>query len=207
MRGGIVRWGYSDADENWNSCGSRRRHACLARRRRALQLCSRSSTLTPTHWSAASPFRLSPAALMLACCFPTAGSRRRTSRRFPGPSIRPPTPWSRSISKHCKATTPARAANRVVRTRPRVSHPRWRNRVALAAAYLAAWTGAVRVSDRRTSHLSHSQSRTLAVPELSTWAMMLVGFVGLGLAGRRSMSQAAGQTDGSHFVIPAQAGI
>jgi hypothetical protein len=47
----------------------------------------------------------------------------------------------------------------------------------------------------------------LAVPELSTWAMMLVGFVGLGLAGRRSMSQAAGQTDGGHFVIPAQAGI
>jgi hypothetical protein len=32
----------------------------------------------------------------------------------------------------------------------------------------------------------------LAVPELSTWAMMLVGFVGLGLAGRRSMRQAAG---------------
>jgi hypothetical protein len=32
----------------------------------------------------------------------------------------------------------------------------------------------------------------LAVPELSTWAMMVVGFVGLGLAGRRSMRQAAG---------------
>ncbi len=30
------------------------------------------------------------------------------------------------------------------------------------------------------------------VPEPSTWAMMVVGFVGLGLAGRRSMRQAAG---------------
>jgi hypothetical protein len=45
------------------------------------------------------------------------------------------------------------------------------------------------------------------VPEPSTWAMMVVGFVGLGLAGRRSVRKAAGQTDGSHFVIPAQAGI
>ncbi len=33
----------------------------------------------------------------------------------------------------------------------------------------------------------------LAVPELSTWAMMVVGFVGLGLARRRSMRQAAGK--------------
>jgi hypothetical protein len=32
----------------------------------------------------------------------------------------------------------------------------------------------------------------VAAPEPSTWAMMIVGFVGLGLAGRRSMRQAAG---------------
>jgi hypothetical protein len=48
---------------------------------------------------------------------------------------------------------------------------------------------------------------SVAIPESSTWAMMVVGFVGLGLAGRRSMSQAAGQTGGSRLVIPAQAGI
>jgi PEP-CTERM motif len=34
--------------------------------------------------------------------------------------------------------------------------------------------------------------RFAPVPEPSTWAMMVVGFVGLGLAGRRSMRQAAG---------------
>jgi hypothetical protein len=34
--------------------------------------------------------------------------------------------------------------------------------------------------------------RFVAAPEPSTWAMMIVGFVGLGLAGRRSMRQAAG---------------
>jgi PEP-CTERM motif len=45
------------------------------------------------------------------------------------------------------------------------------------------------------------------VPEPSTWAMMVVGFVGLGLAGRRSVRKAAGQTGGSRLVIPAQAGI
>jgi hypothetical protein len=47
----------------------------------------------------------------------------------------------------------------------------------------------------------------LAVPEPSTWAMMVVGFVGLGLTGRRSMRQAAGKTGGSRLVVPAQAAI
>jgi hypothetical protein len=38
--------------------------------------------------------------------------------------------------------------------------------------------------------------RFVVAPEPSTWAMMVVGFVGLGLVGYRSNRQAAGRNDG-----------
>jgi PEP-CTERM motif len=47
------------------------------------------------------------------------------------------------------------------------------------------------------TRIQDSNITFVPVPEPSTWAMMVVGFVGLGLAGRGSVRKAAGQTGGS----------
>jgi PEP-CTERM motif len=53
------------------------------------------------------------------------------------------------------------------------------------AGYSAAFTGVVDYNIQGSAALSNVTTSSSAVPEPSTWGMMLLGFVGLGFAGYR----------------------